>query len=130
MIVWGGFDGVSLVADADGARYNPALNSWGSMASAGAPGPRYNFTAVWTGTEMIVWGGYSGFTSATYWNDGGRYNPVLDTWTGVPTNNAPAGRNFHAAVWTGTEMIVWGGSGSGGDRASSGGWPTGRAPSR
>jgi hypothetical protein len=27
----------------------------------------------------------------------------------VTTINAPSARNFHTAVWTGTEMIVWGG---------------------
>ena len=139
MIVWGGFDGSSLVAQADGGRYNPALNTWKPVANTNAPGPRYLHTAVWTGTEMIVWGGYSGFTGSTYWNDGSRYNPVLDTWTSVTTNNAPAGRNNHVAVWTGTEMIVWGGSNASGDRndggrynPASGVWtalPTNGAPS-
>jgi N-acetylneuraminic acid mutarotase len=111
MLVWGGFDGVSLVAQADGARYNPALNTWRPINSNGAPGPRYNLSGVWDGTEMIVWGGYSGFTSATYLNDGAKYNPVLDAWTSINSNTAPTARNLHSAVWTGTEMIVWGGSG-------------------
>jgi hypothetical protein len=30
-----------------------------------------------------------------------------DTWTA--TTNAPSGRFLHTAVWTGSEMIVWGG---------------------
>ena len=34
-------------------------------------------TAVWTGSEMIVWGG----TGANYFNTGGRYNPNTDSWT-------------------------------------------------
>src|SRR3989475_3768940 len=32
-----------------------------------------------------------------------------DTWTPTSTTNAPAGRYRHTAVWTGSEMIVWGG---------------------
>src|SRR5437867_7604505 len=32
-----------------------------------------------------------------------------DTWTPTSTTNAPAGRYEHTAVWTGSEMIVWGG---------------------
>jgi len=68
--------------------------------------PRANHTAVWTGTEMIVWGGNNvGYNPP----EGGRYNPATDSWTATSTTNAPVPRNLHTAVWTGTEMIVWGG---------------------
>jgi hypothetical protein len=84
------------------------------MSSVGAPtGPRQWATAVWTGTEMIVWGGsvlnakYDQIVQAT----GGRYNPKLDAWSPVSTSVAPRARASHVAVWTGTEMIVWGGGG-------------------
>ena len=63
-------------------------------------------TAVWTGTEMIVWGGYNG---SVYFNDGGRFNPAANIWTAVNTNGAPAPRQNFSAVWTGSEMIIWGG---------------------
>ena len=60
---------------------------------------------------MIVWGGYE---TAAALNDGGRYNPAANSWTAVPTTGAPAARYRHTAVWTGSEMIVWGGyNGSG-----------------
>lgn len=32
-----------------------------------------------------------------------------DTWTATTSTGAPAPRGFHSAVWTGAEMIVWGG---------------------
>ena len=32
-----------------------------------------------------------------------------NTWTATSTTNAPAARFRHTAVWTGSEMIVWGG---------------------
>src|ERR1051325_7134452 len=32
-----------------------------------------------------------------------------DTWTPTSVTNAPSARSLHKAVWTGTEMIVWGG---------------------
>ena len=57
---------------------------------------------------MIVWGGRDG-GSNSYLNTGGRYNPGTDSWTATSTNGAPAGRYWHTAVWTGSEMIVWGG---------------------
>ena len=34
-----------------------------------------------------------------------------DQWGATSTINAPPGRDYHTAVWTGSEMIVWGGSG-------------------
>jgi hypothetical protein len=33
-----------------------------------------------------------------------------ETWTTISTINAPAPRASHTAVWTGSEMIVWGGT--------------------
>ena len=47
--------------------------------------------------------------ATSYLNTGGRYNPSTDSWTATSTTNAPAARYDHTAVWTGSEMIVWGG---------------------
>ena len=33
-----------------------------------------------------------------------------DAWTATKTTQAPDRRRYHTAVWTGSEMIVWGGS--------------------
>jgi hypothetical protein len=38
---------------------------------------------------------------------------IDDTWTATSTDNAPDGRVLHTAGWTGSEMIVWGGSNGG-----------------
>ena len=111
MIIWGGV-GASYFGD--GARYNPAANSWTSVATLGAPAAREFHTAVWTGGEMIVWGGFGPTFFGGLSNDGGRYNPLSDTWTPVTTVGAPAVRTRHTAVWTGKEMIVWGGLGANG----------------
>ena len=54
---------------------------------------------------MIVWGGNDGDRL----NTGGRYNPSTNSWTATSTTNAPTARAVHTAVWTGNEMIVWGG---------------------
>src|SRR5205085_769248 len=63
---------------------------------------------VWTGSEMVVWGGI-GAGEDDFFNTGGKYNPDTDTWTSTATTNAPEGRYSTSAVWTGSEMIVWGG---------------------
>jgi N-acetylneuraminic acid mutarotase len=105
MIVWGGYDGGPLNT---GGRYNPSTDSWTATTTVNAPTARHTHTAVWTGSEMIVWGGWDGECDAGF-NTGGRYNPSTDTWTANSTTNAPEGRWDHTAVWTGSEMIVWGG---------------------
>ncbi len=109
MVIWGGVNNNGVLDT--GGRYDPATNSWGAAtASSGVVmGGRENATAVWTGTQMIVWGGSSG---NSYQNTGGRYDPATDTWTAGPSTNGsvPTGRGSHSAIWTGTEMIVWGGS--------------------
>jgi hypothetical protein len=81
--------------------------SWTATSTTGAPDHRYFHTAVWTGSEMIIWGGNG--ISDDFLRTGGRYNPATDTWTATTTANAPDGRYNHTAVWTGSEMIVWGG---------------------
>ncbi len=79
-------------------------DSW-SPTRLDVPDPRYSHTAVWTGSEMIVWSG-----GGAAFNTGGRYNPATDTWTATSIGaNCPTARSLHTAVWTGSEMVVWGG---------------------
>jgi N-acetylneuraminic acid mutarotase len=107
MIVWGGVD--STFNDANtGGRYNPSTDSWIPTSLGNAPSPRDSHSAVWTGSEMIVWGG-SQYPPGQDLNTGGRYNPASDSWTATTTTNAPEAREDHSAVWTGSEMIIWGG---------------------
>ena len=107
MIVWGG-DHAPLYAGLDtGGRYDPIGDSWLPTTLAGAPSARYDHTAVWTGSRMIVWGGDS--AGGIVFNTGGRYDPVADAWSPTTTTGAPTARTDHTAVWTGSRMIVWGG---------------------
>ena len=108
MIIWGGED-ISGALVNTGSRYNPSTDSWTATSTTNAPAARQAHTAVWTGSEMIIWGGNS-YSPPYYFNTGGRYDPDTDSWTATTTNNAPAARNGHTAVWTGSEMIVWGGN--------------------
>ena len=90
---------------------NACTDQWGATSIANAPSARSEHTAVWTGSEMIVWGGWDGGGD---FNTGGRYNPSTDSWTATSRSNVPTGRFRHTAVWTGSEMIVWGGVAEGG----------------
>jgi N-acetylneuraminic acid mutarotase len=107
MIVWGGYNVHIGQLYGDGASYSPTTNSWTPVNGTNAPDARTYHTAVWTGSEMIVWGGVN---EPAYDQSGGRYDPVADAWTPTSLVDAPSLRWFHAAVWTGTEMIVQGGS--------------------
>ena len=99
--------------DAGAVLVNLPLGSWAQRASGNAPTGRCYCTTIWTGSEMIVWGGGNGTLS--YLDDGGRYNPAANAWTAVPNTlpNTPSGRQEHTAVWTGSEMIIWGGVANG-----------------
>ena len=84
------------------------IGAWSTLSQQNAPSARFAHSAVWTGTELIVWGG--GFSSTQSVGDGARYNLTTGQWTPISSVNAPSARRSHSAVWTGTEMIVWGGS--------------------
>ncbi|MFI5297436.1 MAG: hypothetical protein ACHREM_05005 [Polyangiales bacterium] len=119
MIVWGGEDGPSTAfVLGDGARYNPTTDSWTSMsAGTNSPSARAGHVAAWTGTEMLIWGG-AGSSGLAY--DGALYNPKTDSWRRMSTVGAPSPRvltNLGTHLWTGTQLVVWGGS-------DSSGWPT------
>jgi len=96
---------------------------WRALSTVGAPVARTGHSALWTGSEMLVWGGSgisgAGRTSGPLF-DGGRYDPHLDRWTPMSSEEAPAVERY-VAVWTGTEMIVWGAALADGERRPEGG---------
>lgn len=105
MIVWGGTVAPATYV-ASGAMYRPDSDSWVTVSTVDAPAARSGHTAVWTGSEMILWGGV-GVSGPL--KSGGRFTPGKQTWRPVATKNAPAERKAHVAVWTGSRMLVWGG---------------------
>jgi len=110
MLVWGQGAGVDS-PDADlpaGAGYDPAADRWRLLAPAPVA-PRIA-VPVWTGHEMLVWGGQSG---PGYFDDGAAYDPATDRWRTLPAS--PLAARFTFAVWSGAQMLVWGGESS--DRA-------------
>lgn len=91
MIIWGGQTNA-------GGRYNPVTNTWTPTSLTNAPSAREEHTAVWTGSEMIVWGGR--FTNPSnnetnYFDNGGRYNPATDTWAATAADGRPGPRSRH-----------------------------------
>ena len=119
MIVWGGGSEDPPYDLNTGGKYTPATDTWAPTSMVSTPSPRHSHTAVWSGSEMIVWGGFGGMTAAV--NTGGRYHPATDSWTATSPINAPLARSYHTAIWTGAQMIVWGGHDASGVEFNTGG---------
>jgi len=107
MIIFGG--GSQSVWLGDGGRYDLQSNIWRSISRTNAPSPRWFHGAVWTGSEMLIWGGRANFFNQDMYNDGARYNPANNTWTPISGAGAPTVRSQFPSIWTGREMLVWGG---------------------
>jgi len=106
MVLWGGWAGALVPT---GGRYDPSTNSWAAVSTLGAPDTGAEHRGVWTGDEFVVWGGMACPGCGGGRNVGGIYEPATDVWTATPTDGAPTGRGAHTSVWTGSEMLVWGG---------------------
>ncbi|MBN1770459.1 MAG: hypothetical protein JXB32_04290 [Deltaproteobacteria bacterium] len=109
MIVWSGVERRWDTALSSGARYDPSTDAWISMSSTGAPPGSWGASAVWTGSRMVVWGGWGTGTGSAL-RSGGSYDPATDLWYSMSTTDAPSARGEARAVWTGREMLVWGGA--------------------
>jgi hypothetical protein len=81
-------------ATENAASYNPASNIWRALAQAPSTPTYCRRDAVWTGSQMLVWG-----CRAT------TYDPSVNKWRRLA--DPPTGHGF--AVWTGRELIGWGG---------------------
>lgn len=110
VLIWGGQScaGAACPTDesprlADGAAYDPAHDRWRRLGPSSLSA-RDGAAAVWTGGELLVWGG-AGHEGPLA--DGAAYEPVAGRWRAlVPAPLAP--RTQPAAVWTGRELVVWG----------------------
>jgi hypothetical protein len=110
LLIWGGWSGWSdeQPPERDGIAFDVSSNTWGAIPPAPIPGRSFPASG-WTGTELLVWGGwdgsYSGEEPGTL-SDGAAYDPATQQWRLLP----PSGLTPRAplSVWTGEELIVWG----------------------
>jgi hypothetical protein len=111
LLVWGGsiVDGTDDERPVnDGIGYLARANAWDRIPPAPIA-PRSYPASAWTGTELLVWGGWDGS-----WNDGepgtlgdgAAYDPVAGRWRELPP--APIDARAPLFAWTGNELIVWG----------------------
>lgn len=115
--VWGGLKVEMLNGQAysermtDGGVFDVKSNQWVTIHASPDISPRYESSIVWTGSKVIIWGGYvekeNGEMVIT--NTGIIFDPKTMTWTSLPMDGDPSPRHYHTALWTGTQMIIWGG---------------------
>lgn len=105
LMVWGGRtrSGTPL---ADGAVWDSTTGQWTAISSSGAPTPRFDVQAVWTGEEFAIFGGsnYQGpmATGAAWRRDTG-------TWRALPSLAVSSARTSAFSAWTGSTWLLFGG---------------------
>lgn len=120
MVVFGGTEATNDLSGTGGV-YSPATNSWKAFRTESVQA-RYEHTAVWTGSEMLVYGGRPvRLFRNLYFGVVGAFNPITMTWRTVEATSNPPARGKHAAAWTGSSMVIFGGVGDGGNLLNSGG---------
>jgi hypothetical protein len=113
-LVWGGRN--SHGALSSGGLYDPVADVWSSLLAINQPEARYSAASVFTTNRVLLWGGApvatSGPGTGSILNLDGNGMPT--GWTTMRTSGAPSARVGHAAVWTGTKLLIWGGQNSSG----------------
>jgi hypothetical protein len=106
-------DRLLVVAASTIMAWDPENDSWQVLAripqADECEGCGYSETAVWTGEELLLWGGGFSYKTPTAAYAGAAFNPKMSKLRPLPDAPIPS-RWWHTAVWSGAEMIVWGGS--------------------
>jgi hypothetical protein len=105
--------GSEMLIYAEGLAFDPVTDEWRSIASPPGP-PRTTETAVWTGDQLVVWGGCDAsepqcddFASGIL-TDGFSYDPTSDEWRPIAASPLAAGVHPQG-VWTGQDVLIYAG---------------------
>ncbi|MGH8028845.1 MAG: hypothetical protein ACREO3_02820, partial [Arenimonas sp.] len=105
----------SHVQPAQAALYNPVANTWQALAAPPSSWqPSGGYSAVWTGTRAIYFGGFNDGNALPI-RTGAILDPATGAWTAYTINSIQVGtftseRRGHQAFWTGSTMVVVGGN--------------------
>ncbi len=105
LLAWGGaiYDKAAqaMLYYGTGAAYDPKTGRWSPLSTRGAPTARHEHLAVWTGREMVIWGGVN---EDGWLSDGGAYDPATDSWRTLSQEGAPV--TGDVGFWLGKELLV------------------------
>jgi N-acetylneuraminic acid mutarotase len=110
LLAWSGINGNTLRID--GKVYDLATDKWTNVGAMNAPAARWaphrqtgwSFRVKPRVTLMV--GGYG---STSFRTDGGIYNSTTNAWSAVAAWPSNYSHLWGVSVWTGTELILWGG---------------------
>jgi hypothetical protein len=119
LVYWGGAGHPPVRAHADGAALDPGTNRWATLPPA-PEGQQWQLegdsgVAVWTGGEVLVWGGMTipdpvAAPNVATLADGVAYDPARRTWRRLP--RPPQQLRWASlnqwVLWTGRELMVGG----------------------
>lgn len=91
----------------DGAIFS--AGAWKPLPTSGAPSPRDELALVVAGDEVLIWGGSANFESTTFHADGAIYSVSGNNWSPIDADPIAPARGAHAAAWTGSKLLIWGG---------------------
>jgi hypothetical protein len=100
----------------------PGNEAWIDLGQVGSPpAPRYEHTAIWASTYMVVWGGQNNALGLL--DDGGRFDVNGQNEWSAMNGTPPSPRRRHTAVYFKalSRMVVWGGYGPGSTPLDDGG---------
>ena len=100
----------------------PGVEAWTDLGQIGSPpAPRYEHSAIWASTHMIVWGGQNNALGLL--GDGARFNVAGNNEWSAMNGLGPSPRRRHTAVFFKAlnRMVVWGGYGPGSTPLDDGG---------
>jgi hypothetical protein len=113
LLVWGGMDTDRRV-HADGAAFDPAAGRWRPLPPAPQAQQlgRLGGEAVWTGRELLVWGGAAPADEEARAGgpmrpgDGLAYDPAGRAWRRLPAPPRTLPASAGPALWTGKQLLV------------------------
>jgi hypothetical protein len=93
-----------------GCRRAPGVRSRGPIAG------RDGAAAVWTGRQLLVWGGHGRIPGVGLrpLRDGATDDPAGDRWQPIPTPPGGVQGTSATAAWPGTRILVWDAPSAGG----------------
>jgi N-acetylneuraminic acid mutarotase len=111
--VWSGNE---MLIYGEGLAFDPASEEWRWIPPPSGPERSFEVT-VWTGTELVVWGGCDALIRECddfgqgIFTDGIAYDPAADRWRELAPS--PLAPGVHPkGVWTGSEVLIYAGTAS------------------
>jgi hypothetical protein len=99
LIVWGGVAPDSDAPTSDAFAYDPIQRTWRELPDAPVEwiAASFDTRGIWTGTEAL------------FYRAGVAFDPASETWRELPPSPHDPEFRQTAAVWTGSDVIVFGG---------------------